>query len=76
MTTAEWQSAFCLGALAINGDFLLHCTASVNLARHRAASRGLGVVSLGVCVATVISSLTLTCPTRGGVSCGSSFTSD
>jgi hypothetical protein len=36
----------------------------VNLARRRAASRGVGVMS---------SSSTSSCPTRGGVSCGSSY---
>jgi hypothetical protein len=76
----NWQGAFatifCLGGLAINGDFLLHCTSSLNLAKGRAALRGVGVASPGVRVPTVISSLTSSWLTRGSVSCGSSYSSN
>ena len=44
----RFATVFCLGGLAINGDFLLHCTSSMNLARRRAASCGVGVVILDV----------------------------
>jgi hypothetical protein len=61
----RFVTAFCRVELAIKGDCLLHCTSSVNLARRRAASRGMGVMS---------PSLTSSCPTQGGVSYGSSCT--
>jgi hypothetical protein len=47
-------AALCIGGLAINGNFRLCCT-SVNYARRRAASLGVGVMSLRVGVPTVIS---------------------
>ena len=63
---------FYLGGLAINGDIRSSCTSSVNRARRRAASRGVGVASLGV----VQPSGTSVAPARGGVSCGGPCTGD
>jgi hypothetical protein len=77
----DWQVSLCgcrllPGGLTIKCDFHLSCTSSMNRARRRAASRGVGVTSLGVGMAIVISSSTSGYPTRGGVSFGSSCTSD
>jgi hypothetical protein len=67
-------AAFCLSGLAINGDFRLCCTSSVNRVRRRAASLDVGVTSLGVGVSIVMS--TPGCPTRRGVTCGCHCTGD
>jgi hypothetical protein len=64
-------ASFCLGGLVINGDCRFSYTSSVNRARHRAASRGVGITLLGVASPT-----TSGCPTSGGVSCGSPCTGD
>jgi hypothetical protein len=65
-------ATFCLGGLAIKGDFrLMSCTSSVNRARRQAASPSVGVTLLGVGVPSVISSAMPGCPTRDGVSYGS-----
>jgi hypothetical protein len=65
-------ATFCLGGLAIKGDFhLMSYTSSVNRARRQATSPSVGVTLLGVGVPTVISSTMSGCPTCGGVSYGS-----
>ena len=43
--------AFCRGGVTIKSDLRFSCTSSVNRARRRAASRGVGVVLLGSGVA-------------------------
>ena len=65
-------ATFCLDGLTINGDIRLSCTSSVNHARRRVASRGVGIASLGV----VQPSATPGAPARGGVSFGAPCTDD
>ena len=65
-------ATFCLGGLAIRDGIRSSCTSSVNRARHRAASRGVGVASLGVVQPSAMPGA----PAHGGVSCGGPCTGD